>query len=290
MSVVCRYFKYELLAKKAIAKEDLPIFLTTWLDRSNDACMFSAAQQRTWTTAHLTSGAWYLDCGLGYTPPNEIELKKSRQALPESEEQMLDLNAIEDDNARDKAVRRRLESDRRKAQKVKEAEDKADQKEKDRLERAADKAAQKGKRKVSTPGAPDDTIPVPAGSAVNSGSHVRSVSTRGTRRGLSYDHLTQVPVLPSNDDEGIQVNEFILNSSLDDVLGGQTGILPPSYNDLKLFLSSVSIYSMTPRSGFPLLQCLNCILVVQSSSTALAPGILGHEVHPTFITEVLICL
>jgi hypothetical protein len=40
-----RYFKYELLAKGAITKEDLPIFLSAWLDRSNSMCMFSANQQ-----------------------------------------------------------------------------------------------------------------------------------------------------------------------------------------------------------------------------------------------------
>ena len=211
--------------------------------------MFSAAQQRTWTTAHLTSGAWYLECGLGYTPPHEVELKKSRQALCESREEMVDLNAIEDDTARDKAVRKRLESDRKKAQKVKEAEEKAEQKEKERLERAAEKAAKKGKRKVSTPGPLDDAVPLAAGSTVHSESRVPSVSTRGTKRGLSYDQLTQVPVLPSNDDEGNPINEFILNSSLDDVLGGQSGILPASYNDLKAFLSLVSSYTL-PATDF----------------------------------------
>ena len=238
----CRYFKYELLPKRAIAKEDLPIFLTTWLDRSNQACMFSAVQQRTWTTAHLTSGAWYLECGVGYTPPHEMELKKSRQALGESREEMVDLNTIEDDSAREKAVKRRLDSDRKKAQKVKEAEDKAEQKEKERLERAAEKAAKKGKKKVTTPGPEDDAVPVAAGSTVNSDSRVPSSNTRGTKRGLSYDQLTEVPVLPSNDNEEIPIKQFILNSSLDDVLGGQSGILPPSYNDLKEFLSLVSSF------------------------------------------------
>ena len=244
-----RYFKYELLQKKAIAKEDLPIFLTTWLDRSNQACMFSAAQQRTWTTAHLTCGAWYLDCGLGFTPPHEVELKKSRQSVGECGEEMLDLNAIEDESAREKAVRRRLDSDRKKAQKVKEAEEKAEHREMEKLERAAEKAAKKGKKKVTTPGVLDETIPVADASTVQSGSRIPSVATRGTKRGLSYDQLTEVPVLPSSDDEGFHINEFILNSSLDEVLGGQSGILPPSYNDLRAFLSSVSSFKV-PATGF----------------------------------------
>ena len=86
----CRYFKYELLPKQAILKEDLPVFLSTWLDRSNAACMFTVAQQRTWTTSHLTSGAWYLDCATHYTPPFEMELRKSCEALVESAEDMDD--------------------------------------------------------------------------------------------------------------------------------------------------------------------------------------------------------
>ena len=79
-----RYFKYELMAKGAISKEDLPVFLTTWLDRSNSACMFSALQQRTWTSSHLTGGAWYLDCSPSFTPSFETELRKSREDVGES--------------------------------------------------------------------------------------------------------------------------------------------------------------------------------------------------------------
>ena len=56
MSLLCRYFKYELLVKGAITKEDLPIFLSARLDKSNTTCMFSAAQLRTSSTSHLTGG------------------------------------------------------------------------------------------------------------------------------------------------------------------------------------------------------------------------------------------
>src|ERR1700737_4422593 len=100
------YFKYELLAKGAISKDDLPVFLNTWLDRSNSACMFSALQQRTWTSSHLTGGAWYLDCALSFTPSFETELRKSREAVGESGIEMVDLQAIEDVNERAKAMKR----------------------------------------------------------------------------------------------------------------------------------------------------------------------------------------
>lgn len=131
-SLFSRFFKFELLPKKAILKEDLPLFLSTWLNRSNAACMFTAAQQRTWTTSHLASGAWYLDCATHYTPPFEMELRKSREAIGESGEEMEDLKGIEDNNDRAKALKRRIEEDRKKTLKVKEAEEKAQLKELDR--------------------------------------------------------------------------------------------------------------------------------------------------------------
>ena len=112
-----------------ILKEDLPVFLSTWLERSNAACMFTAAQQRTWTTSHLVCGAWYLDCATHYTPPFEMELRKSREAIGESGEEMEDLKGIQDDNDRAKALKRRIEEDRKKALKVKEAKTKAHLKE-----------------------------------------------------------------------------------------------------------------------------------------------------------------
>lgn len=122
--------------------------------------MFSPAQLRTWTTAHLNSGAWYLDCSMTFTPLHEIDLKQSREALGVSAVDMVDLEAIEDEEAREKAVKKRAESDRKKAQKVKEAEEKAEQKEKDKQEKATEKAAEKaaeqgkgkGKKKSSEPG------------------------------------------------------------------------------------------------------------------------------------------
>ena len=110
-----RYFKYEHLAKGAISKENLPIFLNTWLDRSNSACIFSAFQQRTWSTSHLTGGAWYLDCAPSFIPPFETKLRKSREAIGESAIEMVDLECIEDENERAKAIKGRIEEDRKKS-------------------------------------------------------------------------------------------------------------------------------------------------------------------------------
>ena len=70
--------------------------------------MFSALQQRTWTTSHLNGGAWYLDCALGFTPSFETEVKKSREDVSESGIEMLDLHGIEDENEMAKAIKKTL--------------------------------------------------------------------------------------------------------------------------------------------------------------------------------------
>lgn len=89
-----RYFKYELFPKGAISKEDLSKFLYSWLDRWNSTCMFSANQQRIWSTSHLTGCGWYINCAPSFTPPFEIELRKSREAVGESGVEMVDLQGI----------------------------------------------------------------------------------------------------------------------------------------------------------------------------------------------------
>jgi sRNA-binding protein len=229
------------------------VFLTTWIDRSSDACMFSPAQLRTWTTAHLNSGEWYLDCSMTFTPLHKIDLKQSREALGVSVVDMVDLEAIEDEEAREKAVKKRAESDRKKAQKVKEAEEKAEQKEKDKQEKASEKVAEKaaeqgkgkGKKKSSEPAKTGAKVPVATSSTVDAGSKLQSVTGRGTKRDSLYEQLSQVPVVVNIEDDDIStVDEFIVNSSLAEVLSGDSGPLPPAYYDLKTFLRSVSVFSL----------------------------------------------
>ena len=233
-----RYFKYELLAKGAISKEDLPVFLTTWLDRSNSACMFSALQQRTWTTSHLTGGAWYLDCAPSFTPSFETELKKSREAVGESGIEMVDLQGIEDENERAKAMKRRIEEDRKKALRVKEAEERADQKEREKLQKSLEKSTKKGKKRMNPPLEPEGKSPVAPSPTYESGSHAPTFS-RGTKRDSSYEQLSQIPILTLGEELEIHIEELILNSSLEDVLGSDTEEFTPSYNELKRFMLKV---------------------------------------------------
>ena len=236
----CRYFKYELLPKKAIAKEDLLVFLNNWLDRSSDSCMLSPSQLRTWTTAHLNSGAWYLDCSTLFTPIQEMELKRNREAAAIAAEDIVELADVEDDAAREKAVKKREESDRRKAQKVKDAAEKAALREKERIDKAAEK--EKGKKKTIEP-AKNTNDAVAASSTVDVGSQLQSAPGRGMKRDSQYKLLSQGPI--AVDLRGVKdytVDEFIVNTSLGQILGGGTGPLPQVYEDLKPFLKKVSVF------------------------------------------------
>jgi hypothetical protein len=135
------------LAKGAISKDDLHVFLTTWVDRSNSAYMFSAQQQRTWISSHLAGGVWYLDCAASFTLAFETDLRKSREDVGDNGIEMLDLQSIEDENERAKAMKRRIEEDRKKALRVKEAEERADKKEREKLQKSLEKPSKKGKKK-----------------------------------------------------------------------------------------------------------------------------------------------
>jgi len=255
-----RYFKYELLAKKAITKESLPIFLSSWLDRSNAVCMFSAAQQRTWSSSHLASGAWYLDCATSYTPSFEEELKKSREETEESEDAMEDLNAIDDEAARSKALQKRLESDRRKSQKLKEAQEKAELKEQERLVKLNEKSSKKAKRKA-TPLETEGNVSLNKSPTVDSATQGHSMQTRSARKASSYEDVFLPPVMDTTHGDDIFNDEFILNSSLDEVLGGESGELPQSYTDLKAFISSVSTLLQYCLSAFDIRYCLTSLIL-----------------------------
>lgn len=129
---------------------------------------------------------------------------------------------------------------------MKEAEEKAEQREKEKLERAMDKGKSKGKRKVGDASNLDGNSSVPTSSLVDSASRPQSAHRRSAVADTpTYEPLSEVLVLVLQEEEDASVDEFILNLSLDEILGGDSGILPPSNDELKAFLSKVSFFPMT---------------------------------------------
>ena len=75
--------------------------------------MFTTQQLRTYTTAHLSGGGWYLDCTLEFTPLSEVQLRRSLDGKGVLD---LDINKFAglDDKARQKAITRRDLLDKKK--------------------------------------------------------------------------------------------------------------------------------------------------------------------------------
>ena len=198
--------------------------------------MFSANQQRTWSTSHLTGGGWYLDCAPSFTPSFETELRKSREVVGESGVEMVDLQCIEDEHERAKALSRRLEEDRKKSLRVKEAEEKAAQKEMEKLQRSLEKTNMKGKKKIHPHSEPEGKIIVSPTPTNDSGSQAPTFS-RGTKRDSSYDQLS--PVFNLGEENESHIDELLLNASMREVLGGSSDDYTSYYKDLKRFMIKV---------------------------------------------------
>ena len=223
---MCRYFKSELCGKKAIAKEDFPPFLTTWLDRSSPDCMFSPGQVKSWTSSHLMACPWYLECNFGVTPPEEEALF---QALKDSV--MVDLEVPEflglDNVAKTKAVKRCELSDRKKLEKLNEAKRRTEEHEQKKLqarlekEKEKEKESKKGtKRKAST--ACDE----PASSGVHMSSGF-SLTQERLVHGRTPTKKTLSPIA--------DIDECIMNTSLADLSPDSK-----TYSDVLSFLDVVS--------------------------------------------------
>jgi hypothetical protein len=70
----------------------------------------------------------------------------------------------------------------------------------------------------------------------DSGSQAPTIS-RGTKRDSSYDQLS--PVINLGDDNDTQIDELILNASMNEVLGGSSDDYSSFYKDLKSFMIKV---------------------------------------------------
>lgn len=200
---------------------------------------------------HLNSGAWSLDCVTTFTPLQELDLKRKGDAVAIGADDIVELSTVEDFEQRKKAVKKREESDYKKVQKVKEAVEKAALKEKEKIEKVAVKAAEKaaekgnGKKKLLQP----ETISkeqVSASPTVDVGSQLESVTGKGIKRDSFFEVLSQVPVVADHTRiNDCSIDEFIVNTSLDLILGGGSAPLPQTYKDLKSFLKKVCTFSST---------------------------------------------
>lgn len=141
-----KYFKFELYAKNDIAKADLPLFLTTWLDKSSLDCMFSTWQMRNWMTPHLQACSWYLKCNIRDTPPTKEMLFMTLAETTVVEPEFDEFHAL-DIEARTKAIAKRDASNKKKVERLEDAKKRTTKNKVKRLASKTEKAKKKGMKR-----------------------------------------------------------------------------------------------------------------------------------------------
>lgn len=116
--------------------------------------MYTTNQLRTFTTAHLSGGGWYLECHITYTPPSEVELRKSFEGLGAIDLDVEEFTGLTDRQKR-RAIARRETNDRKKEAREKVIFSAKEKREADRNAKLAEKEQEreektktKGKKKV----------------------------------------------------------------------------------------------------------------------------------------------
>jgi hypothetical protein len=103
---------------------------------------------------------------------------------------------------------------------------------------------------MTTPGEVEVRSHVQRSPTVDSSFQIRTVSARGTKNNTSYELLSQLPVFDLTEEANCMNDEFILNSSLFEVIGNESGSLSPLYDDLKAFISKVFLFSFAHLMWF----------------------------------------
>jgi hypothetical protein len=75
MWVHLRYFMRELVPLGVVVKPQLPMFLTSWVDKTSTSCMYTMTQMRTWSAPHLKEYCWYIESGKAICPVEEEDVK-----------------------------------------------------------------------------------------------------------------------------------------------------------------------------------------------------------------------
>jgi hypothetical protein len=154
-----RYFMRELLPLGAMEKAQLPVYLTSWIDKTSPLCMYTMTHTHIWSNAHLKAGCWYTDCGKAYCPLEEEDVKK---ACIQADSKGAALNTKKDEEQEDevevdinqlpKKERNKIINQRKKdAKKAKDKAEKDAEKAKEKEKKEAKKGEKSGKSKHSTP-------------------------------------------------------------------------------------------------------------------------------------------
>jgi hypothetical protein len=245
-----RYFMRELLPHGAVDEPQLPVFLTSWVDKSSALCMYTMTQSRIWSVPHLKTGCWYLDFPKSFCPVEEEDVKKSCNKADSKGAATMPVNAEEQDveiepNLLPEKERLKRERETKKAELKAEKEA---EKAKDKLEREAKKARRSGKSKAVASSIP--MLVLPEASTGSMSQNPRKRDSSFTQ--LSVSRLQQCISPAFQDCTGgtLLLDELFLSTSLEatESYYVEHNAFPKEWLEMQAFLEKVF-----PVSCFPLL-------------------------------------
>jgi hypothetical protein len=210
--------------------------------------MYTPNQLRTYTTAHLSGGGWYIDCPISYTHPSEAQLHNSLEGIGTIDMDVDEFAGLTD-KQREKAIARRETNDRRKAARIQVALENKEKKDADRVAKLAEKEKEKEKEeKVKAKGKKKDEGEgvVLASSTIDQGSQMVAGARTGMKRKgvlpeFTEDMVTQgTQVIAIGDDDDVTSEELVLNASIIDVVDNEKEEGPNCYTEVMEFLEKVN--------------------------------------------------
>jgi len=241
----------ELLPHGAIIESDLPVFLTSWVDKASHLCMYTVTQIRYWSNAHLKAGCWYIDCGKFFCPVEEEDVKKAcfeadskgavmgpTQVEVEEVEEEVDIN--------DLPARERNKILAQRARDKKKADDKA-LKDLKNAEKAKGKKTKEGKRGERSEKSKPSTSPILLTEASTATWSQNTRKRDASVAELSMSRLQQLasPAFMDNAEGALHFHEMIICTSLlsiDDYFV-EHNAFPKEWMDMKAFLEKVILFS-----------------------------------------------
>ena len=129
--MVVRYFHFELMKKKAVDADAMPLRFANWVDTSSRECIFNVYQRKNFPAPHLRQCPWYLDLNPSEKIPDEElafraicdrqtqELKDAHGGVleppsdvPLTEKEKKKLKLMEEKNAAKEEARKKAEDDK----------------------------------------------------------------------------------------------------------------------------------------------------------------------------------
>ena len=143
-------------------------------------------QLQTFTTVHLSSSGWYIDCPISYSHLSEVQLRKSLEGIGAVDMNVDDFAGLTDEQ-RTNAIAKRENSDRKKTAHLQIAFENKQKKEAERLAKLEEKEKEKQKEKEKKAKAKgkkisDGNVVVPTSSTADQSSHLVEGSQSGMKR------------------------------------------------------------------------------------------------------------